>query len=61
MTRLECSRLVDHDLDNMAAYLRFTDGEELAGHGVPVGLQVQKCIREMYLMTFCTKHCYQLP
>jgi hypothetical protein len=61
VTRLECSRLVDDDLDNIAAHLRFTDGEQLAGHGVPVGLQAQKCIREMYLMTFYTKHGYQLP
>lgn len=35
--RLERSRFVDHDRDNMAAHLRFTDGEQLAGHGVPDG------------------------
>ena len=36
----------------MAAYHRLTDEEQLAGHGVPDGLQIKKCIREMYLMTF---------
>ena len=50
--RLECSRFVEGDLDGMTAHLRLTDGEQLAGHGVPDGLQVKKCIREMYLMTF---------
>ena len=43
---------VEGDLDDMAAYPRLTDGEPLVGHGVPDGLQVHKCIREMYLMTF---------
>jgi hypothetical protein len=43
---------VEGDLDDMAAYPRLTDGEQLVGHGVPDGLQVHKCIREMYLMTF---------
>ena len=50
--RLELSRFVEGDLDGMTAHLRLTDGEQLAGHGVPDGLQVKKCIREMYLMTF---------
>jgi len=50
--RLECSRFVEGDLDDMTAYPRLTDEEQLAGHAVPDGLQVKKCIREMYLMTF---------
>lgn len=49
--RLEPSRLVEGDLDGMAAYPRLTDGEPLAGPGEPDGLQVQKCIGRMYLMT----------
>jgi hypothetical protein len=36
----------------MAAYPRLTDGEQLAGHGVPDGLQVKNVSGEMYLMTF---------
>ena len=50
--RLERSRFVEGDLDDMAAYPRLTDEEQLAGHGVPDGLQAQECIRRMYLMTF---------
>ncbi len=50
--RRECSCIVEGDLDDMAAYPRLTDDEQLAGHGVSDGLQAQKCIREMYLMTF---------
>ena len=50
--RLEPSRLVEGDLDDTAAYPRFTDGEPLAGPGEPDGLQVQKCIGRMYLMTY---------
>ncbi len=44
--RLEPSRLVEGDLDDMAAYPRLTDGEPLAGPGEPDGLQVQKMYRE---------------
>ena len=35
--RLERSRFVEGDLDDTAAHLRFTDAEQLAGHGVPDG------------------------
>lgn len=35
--RLERPRFVEGDLDNMAAHLRFRNGEQLAGHGVPDG------------------------
>jgi hypothetical protein len=39
--RLERSRFVEDDLDDMAAYPRLTDEEKLAGHGMPDGLQVK--------------------
>lgn len=45
--RREPSRFVGGDLDDMAACPRLTDGEQLVGHGVPDGLQVQQCIRRM--------------